>query len=305
MSKVTLNPAATLEDIVKAINTNNALLVTVLDTFLSRNGTSPNAMEASLDMNSNRILNLPAPQSSKEPLRLQDAANGITFTAANISSYIQTLLDDVDAATARTTLGLGSLATKSAVATADITDANVTTAKIADGNVTTAKITDANVVNTKLGNMANGTIKGRTTAGTGAPEDLTQAQAAAILQTTGTFTPTLTFGGSSTGITYTVQSGSYWKLGNLVFVNVHITLSNKGAQVGNAIINGLPFTVGSAIMMAPMFMFAATAGVGDVALSAFFVNGTTTMSMFNNAGQLTNASFTNTTDVNISGCFLV
>lgn len=44
------------------------------------------------------------------------------------------------AADARTALGLGSLATKSLVATADITDANVTAAKIAAGAATLAKL---------------------------------------------------------------------------------------------------------------------------------------------------------------------
>jgi hypothetical protein len=47
------------------------------------------------------------------------------------------------ASDARTNLGLGSLATLSAVATANITDANVTTAKIADANITAAKLSGA------------------------------------------------------------------------------------------------------------------------------------------------------------------
>ena len=44
------------------------------------------------------------------------------------------------AANARTNLGLGSLATLSAVGTSQITDSNVTAAKIADGNITPAKL---------------------------------------------------------------------------------------------------------------------------------------------------------------------
>lgn len=63
-----------------------------------------------------------------------------------------------------------------AVTTAKIADANVTTAKIADGNVTTAKLSDDSVSNAKLANVSTSTIKGRHTAGTGDPEDLTGGQ---------------------------------------------------------------------------------------------------------------------------------
>ena len=63
-----------------------------------------------------------------------------TAAVADLTVYARTLLDDADAATARTTLGLGSLSTLSEVGTAQITDANVTTLKIADNAVTGAKI---------------------------------------------------------------------------------------------------------------------------------------------------------------------
>lgn len=45
----------------------------------------------------------------------------------------------------------------------------------------TVTVPDATFANAKLANMATQTIKGRTTAGTGAPEDLTATQATAIL----------------------------------------------------------------------------------------------------------------------------
>ena len=73
-----------------------------------------------------------------------------TSSDITVSTYGATLVDDADASAARTTLGLGSVATLSSIATANITDANVTTAKIADSAVTTAKINDAAVTSAKL-----------------------------------------------------------------------------------------------------------------------------------------------------------
>lgn len=58
---------------------------------------------------------------------------------------------------------------------------SVGTTQLADTAVTTAKITDANVTNAKLANMATQTLKGRTSGGTGVPEDLSATQATAIL----------------------------------------------------------------------------------------------------------------------------
>lgn len=52
---------------------------------------------------------------------------------------------------------------------------------IGTGAVNSVKISDGTVANADLANMATQTIKGRTTAGTGAPEDLTATQATAIL----------------------------------------------------------------------------------------------------------------------------
>lgn len=60
----------------------------------------------------------------------------------------------------------------------------------------TAGIVDANVTNAKLANMAASTIKGRVTASTGVPEDLTAAQARAIVESAAPDTVTIT--GSTT-----------------------------------------------------------------------------------------------------------
>jgi hypothetical protein len=58
----------------------------------------------------------------------------------------------------------------------------------------------------------------------------------------GTWTPALAFGGGSTGITYNERSGSYVKIGRVVYAWMSIYLTNKGSSTGSAQINGLPFT---------------------------------------------------------------
>ena len=62
----------------------------------------------------------------------------------------------------------------------------------------------------------------------------------------GTFTPTISFGGTSTGITYGGNTGgSYTKIGRMVYVHIRIELTNKGTSTGAAVIPNLPFNAGN------------------------------------------------------------
>jgi hypothetical protein len=72
------------------------------------------------------------------------------------------------------------------------------------------------------------------TAGTGTSELLNDYEE-------GTWTPIITFGGASVGITYSFQQGSYTKVGRLVTATCVVNLSAKGSSTGNAYIEGLPF----------------------------------------------------------------
>lgn len=88
MTKVVLNDLANLENqtsAVNIINANNAVIETAFDNTLSRDGTSPNQMNATLDMNSHRILNLPTPVNPTDPLRLRDvdSTNGTALINAS------------------------------------------------------------------------------------------------------------------------------------------------------------------------------------------------------------------------------
>lgn len=57
----------------------------------------------------------------------------------------------------------------------------------------------------------------------------------------GTWTPVFESNNSSAGITYTSRYGYYVKIGTTVFVNVGITLSNKGANTTGCRVTGIPF----------------------------------------------------------------
>lgn len=61
----------------------------------------------------------------------------------------------------------------------------------------------------------------------------------------GTWTPTITFGGATTGQVYAVQVGVYTKIGNTVIAVANCQLSTTGSATGNMGMSGLPFAANS------------------------------------------------------------
>jgi hypothetical protein len=57
----------------------------------------------------------------------------------------------------------------------------------------------------------------------------------------GDFTPFIEINGSTTGITYNWNTGSYTRIGNLVHITAEINLSDKGSINGQVTMKGLPF----------------------------------------------------------------
>lgn len=107
---------------------------------------------------------LTASQSAQDAVFLAVLAGYVPYSA--VSAFIQTMLNDVDAATARATLGLGALATLATVGTAQI-----------DGDAVTFA---------KLQNVDTDKLIGRSTAGTGDAEQITcTAEGRQILAITG------------------------------------------------------------------------------------------------------------------------
>lgn len=119
------------------------------------------------------------------------------------------------------------------------------------------------------------------------------------------WTPTLRFGGATTGITYTSQTGRYYQFGNMICFSAYILTSSKGSASGLADIDGLPVAanfVGTAAMMS-------STGLTGVAghFDAWVNGGATTIRLAqNNAGthsQWTDANFSAATDIGLSGCY--
>ena len=89
---------------VNTINNNFAAVETAMENTLSRDGTTPNQMGASLDMNSNRILNLLSPINDAEAVR-KDYVDNLVQTAVGSGSGIVTLNDLSDVTIATPTTG--------------------------------------------------------------------------------------------------------------------------------------------------------------------------------------------------------
>lgn len=80
MAKLTLSDLSNLNNQTAAVNTinnNSDLIEAAMENTLSRDGTSPNEMNAVLDMNSNRIINLPDAASEHEPVTLRQVLEGV------------------------------------------------------------------------------------------------------------------------------------------------------------------------------------------------------------------------------------
>ena len=118
----------------------------------------------------------------------------------------------------------------------------------------------------------------------------------------GTWTPAITFGGGSTGITYSSRDGYYTRTGNIVICTAYIALSNKGSSTGAASIAGLPFTIKNNsgayspatlrlqnITFSNQFQGYATVGTTTVSLEQVLVTGATS--------SLTDTNFANNSAV--------
>ena len=98
-----------------------------------------------------------------------------------------------------------------------------------------------------------------------------------ISEDTGSWTPTVTFGGGSSGQSYSIRVGRYVKLGSLVHIQCHVEFSDKGNSSGTAKIAGLPFTIRNGTNDFPSAVMAfkdhGSSSSGPGSISSFMVFG--------------------------------
>lgn len=166
--------------------TTKKMTLTVLDTFFS--GTTQTVTNKSLSGSSNTFTNIPI-------------ATAISGLGSGVATFLATPSSANLASAVTGETGTGSLVfanspsfiTPSLGTPSGVVLTNATglpTTGLVDGAVTTVKIGDDQVTNAKADNMAQNTVKGRITASTGDPEDLTANQLMTVaLTATGNSTP--------------------------------------------------------------------------------------------------------------------
>jgi hypothetical protein len=124
----------------------------------------------------------------------------------------------------------------------------------------------------------------------------------------GTWTPVLTFGGASVGITYSHQTGLYTKIGNVVKFELRIRISSKGTSTGNAVITGLPFSPSSSLngYVGRQFLCYTSAITASTAVGIVF-DTSTSISLYETPGSslaaLNDTDFTTNSYLTITGSY--
>lgn len=277
--KITLGDVSSFQNDTTAtviVNSNSSIIQTAFDNTLSRDGTAPNQMEASLDMNSNQILNLPIPATADSPARLQDlstVSGGGTVSNIPAGGTVNQLLTKTG--TADYVYGWSNLA-NNLVTNANLTQAPANTLK---GNPQTVTANEADFTLTSLANKVSPSstdlvmISDSTGAGalkTATVSSLATASGISSIDTlTGIFTTSngITSTGNSIQMTparrtlptrqvFTSGSGTYTTPANCIYLKVTLVGGGGGGSTSN---NGNNGAAGTASTFST---FTASAGAG-------------------------------------------
>lgn len=152
-------------------------------------------------------------------------------------------------------------------------------------------------------------------AGTVYEVGITSADQIVSIPAASTWTPSLKFGGASSGMTYTTQSGYYRTFGGagtgaLAFITLEVVLSNKGSSSGTATI-ALP--TGNAAIDQSFSIYGSNFGGSFHSLTSRVSSGGATLTLGGftrgiidgDTTDLTNSDFSNTSSFVITGTYVL
>ncbi len=117
------------------------------------------------------------------------------------------------------------------------------------------------------------------------------------------FTPELAFGGESGLIEYSNQTGTFTRIGSLVWFELNIILTDKGTDTGNCTVEGLPFTVAQS-SESPLRISGVTFTGGRTYVIGTLVAATTSINIQEAGSALPFVTVQDTAVVNTSQFFL-
>jgi hypothetical protein len=151
------------------------------------------------------------------------------------------------------------------------------------------------------------TVVGRLASGAG-PAEAIPISNLQIPSSSGTWTPTLVFGGASVGMTFSMRTGGYVKIGQLVTLTVSIRLSAKGSSTGDAAFDpgSLPFPLSSRLN--PLGVFSVSWYNNMVGITSLWWVGIDANMSFYKIGAITpvfmdDTSFANTSEFYLAGFY--
>lgn len=134
----------------------------------------------------------------------------------------------------------------------------------------------------------------------------------APIQSGGTFTPSLTFGGAAVGLVTTTNVGTFTRVGDRIFYSIQIILSAKGSSVGAVAISGFPVPAASTPTNTtyPAIAMTQNMAAGITAFPAATINvGQSNLFLFKEVAGVQTAvadtDMTATTQIAISGHYAV
>lgn len=141
-------------------------------------------------------------------------------------------------------------------------------------------------------------------------EFMINTRAGGSVPTLTAFTPQLGFSGTTTGITYTTQQGFYTQIGNVINFSIHLLLSSKGSTSGNATIAGLPVVANASVDFQTVvasyntLSYIGNSLVAQIPASSNFMNLIQQQSAVGQV-ELDDTAFSNTTEIFISGSYII